>query len=132
MTLMIRWDASDTTYISGAAGERYVHFPVEVSATVESSANIQVTALDSANNIIAQQDYPGVPLTPEWVKFSPAILIADSSNPVTLKVFMYTTTVPISTPRLLTKTLGSVGTSSYLKYVFLAGIAFLLLGRKRR
>jgi len=138
MTLLLRWDAADTMYLSGLAGERYVHFPVEISATIPTTATLSVQALDASGAVIVEQSYPGFSLTPdEWIKVSPAILVPDSyfaeSQNWMLKVLRYTVTVPVTTPRLITKTISNTGRPAVptWAWVVLAGSAFILLGGKK-
>lgn len=139
MTLLIRWDAADTVYISGPPGDRYVHFPVEIASTTDASGNVSVSAHDPSNNVIVEQTYAGVPLGPNYVKFSPAILVPDSyfakTESWTLKVLLYTTSIPITTPRLVTKTISNTGTGSgernWLFVALGAGLLLLALGGKR-
>lgn len=134
MALLIRWDASDTVYISGPPSERYVHFPVEISSTVPTNASVAVSVLDSASNVIVEQSYEGLPLQPDvWTKFSPAVLVPDSffvtPETWTLKALIYTTDVPITTPRLVTKQISNTGQVAGGRNMLLvaAGIGLLIL-----
>ena len=131
MTLSIRWDSSDTLYISGTAGQYYVHWPLEISSNTSTAVNVSVWLYDANNVEIVSQNYSGIPVSSSYSKFNPAVLVPDSYFPPgawTLKALIYTDTVPIETPRTITKAIGSGG--SNLKYVFLAGILFLLIGGK--
>lgn len=140
MTLLIRWDAADTVYISGPPGERYVHFPVEISADVDMPVNVAVAALDPSNNTIVEQSYEGIPVTAgTWSRFSPAILVPDSyfttTQTWTLRALIYTTSVPVQTPRSVTKSISNTGTGGTARNIPLIilgiGLLVLALGGKR-
>lgn len=133
MTLLLRWDAADTVYLSGPPGERYVHFPVEISTTVETVAGVAVSALDPSGNVIVEQTYDGLSLMPDvWSRFSPALLVPDSyftkTETWTLKVILYVSTAPIATPRVITRTISNTGTGGSSRNLMLAaaGVALIL------
>lgn len=134
MTLSLRWDASDTVFISGPPSDRYVHWPLEISSNTSSFCNVSVWLYDNANTEIVSQTYEGVPISSEWGKFNPAILVPDSyfATPQswTLKALIYTSSVPIETPRQITKTIQntalSSGGSRIIVLVAAAGLVYFL------
>jgi hypothetical protein len=130
MTLLIRWDAADAVYISGGPGERYVHFPLELSSTIPTDASVTVSAF-SGDTMIVSRTFEGIGLTANWVKFSPAILIPDAAQITLLKALIYTTTVPVTQPRLVTKSLGGIG-DNYTKYLLGGALLFVALNMFKR
>lgn len=141
MVLNIRWDATDTTYISGPPNERYVHWPLEVSSTLPTAANVYVLLSDPSGNKIVEQTYEGLNLNSTWIKFSPALLVPDSyfvkSETWTLKALLYTNNVPVDIPKQISKTIQNTPatqppTSRNMLLILAGGLLLLLaFGGKR-
>ena len=131
MTLSIRWDSSDTVFISGPPSERYVHWPLEISSNTSTSCSVAIWLYDASGAEIASQSYDGVPISSTWGKFNPALLVADNyfatAQTWTLKALIYSTSIPIEVPHSITRTINNTGTGGGASNMLLAALGIGLL-----
>ena len=139
MSLSIKWDSSDTTFISGPPGERYVHFPMEITGDVNQSANVNVVVTRQDTGVsIAERTFMGVPITGgQWIKFSPALLVDDQhfAEPLTFRLLAVmwndSGTTPILTKDIQNTLAPPNGTSKNWKYVAVGLGAIYILAKSK-
>ena len=140
--LQIKWDANDTVYISGPPSERYVHWPLEFSASGD-SGSVQATILVNATTTvppytITERTYGPLTFnTGVWTKFSPAILVDDAffANPLTFELHAIAYNESMTSGQLnksISNTLAPPDSGDKKLLYIAAGIALIIAGAGKR